>query len=469
MSDSSPEQPRPAARPTRWTADGFARHLSPALSSAVVFGLLLGLIIVAFNTSTSTTGTAAPAGAAAVSTAGPFDIELGDLYVRPSVINIPAGAKVQLRIHNAGKMDHSLELDGEGGRMLKPGESETVTWGPFTTSTKAWCTVAGHRDSGMVLDIVVAGSGGGDNAAPGTAAAAADRSAKIDPGAKPGPEWKPFDPDLNPAPGATRHDVTFAVEELEREVAPGVKQQVWTFNGQVPGPVLRGKVGDLFTITLVNKGTMEHSIDFHASKVAPNVEMRSIKPGEELVYQFKAEFSGIFYYHCGTDPMLHHIANGMYGALIVNPPDLAPVAREIVLTQTELYLGPTGEPGDLSKMHAQQADAVVFNGYLNQYLYSPLPVQKGERVRVWVLNAGINEVSSFHVIGTIFDTVYKEGNYLLRPDAGKGGSQALDLLPAQGGFVEFTLDRDGSYPFVNHKMAAAHKGAIGIFQVGAGQ
>jgi nitrite reductase (NO-forming) len=120
-------------------------------------------------------------------------------------------------------------------------------------------------------------------------------------------------------------------------------------------------------------------------------------------------------------------------------------------------------------MHAEVADAVVFNGYANQYLYAPVPVNRGERVRVWVLNAGINEISSFHVIGTIFDTVYKEGSYLLRPDDGRGGSQALDLLPAQGGFVEFTLDRDGAYPFVNHKMAAAHKGALGLFQVGAGR
>lgn len=461
----------PPVGPTRRARlDGLAARLSPALSSAVVFGLLLGMIIVAFSSSDGTpTERPAAAGATAVSTAGPFDIELGDLYVKPSSINVPAGAKVKLRVRNAGKLEHSLELDGTGGTMLKPGESGDITWGPFTSSAKAWCTVAGHRDSGMVLDILVADAAAGADNTDHAATPADDKNAKIDPNAKPGPEWKPFDPNAKPAPGATRHDVTFTVEEIEQEVAPGVKQRVWTFNRQVPGPILRGKVGDLFSITLVNKGTMAHSIDFHASKVAPNVEMRTIKPGEQLVYQFKANFAGIFYYHCGADPMLYHIANGMYGALIIDPPGLAPVAKEIVLTQAELYLGPVGQPGDLKKMHAQAADAVVFNGYLNQYLHAPVPVNKGDRVRVWVVNAGINEISSFHVIGTIFDTVYKEGAYLLRPDATKGGSQALDLLPAQGGFVEFTLDQDGSYPFVNHKMAAAHKGAIGVFQVGAGQ
>ena len=154
------------------------------------------------------------------------------------------------------------------------------------------------------------------------------------------------------------------------------------------------------------------------------------------------------------------------GALIVDPPALAAVAQEFVIEQAELYTGPAGQPGDLKKMMAEQADAVVFNGYVNQYVHKPVPVKKGERVRVWVLNAGINENSSFHVIGTIFDTVYKEGDYLLRPGGGKGGSQALDLMPAQGGFVEFTLDRDGTYPFVTHKLAPAHKGAMGVFKVG---
>ncbi|MGB2567378.1 multicopper oxidase domain-containing protein [Micromonospora citrea] len=468
MSDTPTGAPTGVARPDR--RSGLAKPLQrliPALTSAIVFGLLLGMTIVAFAPGRTGPGQLAAGAAAPAGKAGPFDIELGDLYVKPSSIDVPKGATVELRVHNAGKMDHSLELAGTGGKMLKPGESETVTWGPITSSVKAWCTVAGHKDAGMVLDILVEGSTA--NAGGATAGEGADDSAKIDFAAAPAPDWKPYDPAVAPAPGGTRHDVTFNVEEKEQEVAPGVTQLRWTFNGQVPGPTLRGKVGDLFTVTLVNNGTMAHSIDFHASKVAPNVEMRTIKPGEKLTYQFKADYAGIFYYHCGTDPMLHHIANGMYGALIVDPPNLGTVDREIILEQAELYLGPKGEPGDLKKMHAEKADAVVFNGFVNQYVHRPVTVGKGERVRVWVLNAGINEISSFHVIGTIFDTVYKEGNYLLRPDAGKGGGQALDLMPAQGGFVEFTLDRDGTYPFVTHKMSSAHKGAMGLFQVGAGQ
>jgi nitrite reductase (NO-forming) len=194
-------------------------------------------------------------------------------------------------------------------------------------------------------------------------------------------------------------------------------QTLWTFEGSVPGPTLRGKVGDLFTVTLVNDGQMDHSIDFHASEVAWNDEMRSIAPGEQLVYQFRAEHTGIFMYHCGTAPALHHIGNGMYGALVVDPPDLA-------------------------------------------------PVEPGETIRAWVLDAGPSENSSFHVVGTAFDTVYKEGEYQLRPGPNQGGAQALDLQPAQGGFVEFTLAENGLYPIVTHKFANVGQGALGLFHAG---
>ena len=105
-------------------------------------------------------------------------------------------------------------------------------------------------------------------------------------------------------------------------------------------------------------------------------------------------------YHCGTAPALHHIGNGMYGAVIIDPPTLAPVDHEYALVQSELYLGPEGEPGDLAKMQATQADAVVFNGYSNQYKDHPIRVEPNERVRVWVLDAGPSENSAFHIVGT---------------------------------------------------------------------
>ena len=131
----------------------------------------------------------------------------------------------------------------------------------------------------------------------------------------------------------------------------------------------------------------------------------------------------------------------MFGAIIIDPPDLAPVDHEFVFVQSEIYTGPMGAPGDLTKMIEEDWDAVVFNGYVNQYLHRPVRVEPGERVRAWVLDAGPNENSSFHIVGTIFDTVFKEGSLLLEPDGTHGGAQALDLQPAQGGYVEFTLRR----------------------------
>jgi nitrite reductase (NO-forming) len=315
-------------------------------------------------------------------------------------------------------------------------------------------------------DTTSSSGGSGDSSGNTPTPPAVATGAKIDFQANPATDWKPFDPTLEPAPGGTEHKVTMHASEKVIEVAPGVTQEMWTFDGQVPGTTLRGKVGDLFTITLVNDGKIEHSIDLHASKVAWNVEMRSIKPGESLVYQFKAKFAGAFMYHCGTAPALHHIGNGMYGAIIIDPPVLAPVDHEYLLVQSELYTGPEGQPGDLTKMINEQHDAVVFNGYVSQYKFSPIRVEPDERVRVWVVDAGPSENSSFHIVGTIFDTVFKEGTYSLQPDDRQGGSQALDLQPAQGGFVEFTFDAAGLYPIVTHKFANVGKGALGLFQAG---
>jgi len=225
------------------------------------------------------------------------------------------------------------------------------------------------------------------------------------------------------------------VREVRREVAPGIHQQLWTFNGTAPGPVLRGRIGDTFEITLINDGSLDHGIDFHAGALAPDRPMRPINPGERLTYRFTATKAGIWMYHCSTMPMLHHIGNGMYGAVIIDPPGLIPVDHEYVLVQSELYLGPDGQPGDLTKMQAERPDAVVFNGYPAQYAHRPLTARTGDRIRFWVLDAGPNRASSFHLVGAQFDTVYLEGRWQLSP-GDPGGAQVLHLGPATGGFVE---------------------------------
>jgi nitrite reductase (NO-forming) len=283
-------------------------------------------------------------------------------------------------------------------------------------------------------------------------------------GADPAESFTARDPKAPVVPAGTVHKLTFDIIEKQVEIAPGVTQLMWTFNGEVPGPTLRGKLGDTFEITVVNHGSQAHSIDLHASKVAPDVTMRAILPGQSLLYKFTADHSGIFMYHCGTAPVLEHIGMGMYGAVIIDPPKLPPVAHEYVMVQSELYResDPT-QPVDFTKLFNERWDAVVFNGYVDQYAARPIHVGVGQKIRVWVMNDGPSDIASFHVIGTIFDTVFKEGAFLLQPDASQGGGQALDLSPAQGGYVEFTLAVPGTYPFVTHKFADASKGAIGKF------
>lgn len=433
------------------------------ISALSVTAVLIAVAAFALNLGTNSGNSG---GVAASGGTKELTVSLKEFSVTPSKVEVDPGTTLVLKVTNDGTMDHDLKLDGKTGtKMLKPGESETVTLGPISTTSEAWCTVPGHREAGMKMDIVVNGSapsGGG-------ATASADAPLRtIDPNATPSVDWKPFDPNLAPAPGGTEHKITLEATEVQLEVAPGVKQEMWTFNNTVPGPVLRGKVGDIFTVTLVNKGKVGHSIDFHASQTAMDKDMRTIEPGESIVYQFEAHHSGVWMYHCGTAPTLHHIGTGMYGAVIIDPPNLPKVDHEYVIVQSELYLSADGGPGPLDRMLADKWDAVMFNGYVNQYKFAPITNAKaGQRVRIWVLDAGPSENMAFHVVGTQFDTVFKEGAYLLRAgNPEEGGSQTLDLQPSQGGFVELVFPADGTYAMVTHKFSSASKGALGLFKVG---
>jgi nitrite reductase (NO-forming) len=232
-------------------------------------------------------------------------------------------------------------------------------------------------------------------------------------------------------------------------------------------------VGDTVRVHLVNppEAELSHSIDFHASQVAWNDEMTSIAPGEDKIYEFTTDYAGVWMYHCGTGPVLHHIANGMYGMVITEPAEgLQPLANEFFFVQSEWYLGEQGEISSLAKADkgAPSPDLVMFNGIAKQYLDNPVPIPTGEEVRVFVLNVGPSIDSSFHVVGTIFDTVIKEGYALVRGNSGNYGSQAVDLSPAQGAIIEMKAMEDGLYPIVTHAFNFPGRGAIGLFQAGDG-
>ena len=435
-----------------------------------VLGLIMGVVGIAIASGKSNGATAAAAAPASGGTTE-FDITLADISVSPSMIEIPAGEVITLHVTNAGTLEHDFKVMGDNGLgFLKAGESADLQIGPLSADTEVWCTVPGHQAAGMTMAVHVLG-GASSGSSSGGANAPVDDSAKIDGAAMPTDGWEGRDPVLAPALTGTVHEIAFDAVETIMEVAPGVTQQMWSFNGQVPGPTLHGKVGDTFRITLTNKGSMGHSIDFHASQTAMNHQMVEIKPGETFTYTFTADYAGVWMYHCGTAPALLHIANGMFGMVIVEPKGGLPkVDNEFAFVQSEWYLGAQGQPSDYAKANqtAPAPDFVVFNGIANQYKDNPVAVKTGGRVRVFVLDAGPNEDSSYHVVGTIFDNVIKEGIELRRGNAGGWGSQAVDLSPAQGAIIEFTPTEDGMFPFVTHAFNFATHGAIGIFMAGDG-
>ena len=402
------------------------------------------------------------------------DVTMVDTRFSPDVIDVPVGDVLVITLRNDDGMLHDLVLDsGVDSGPVEPDETITVDLGVIEADLNGWCSLGGHRLLGMVLTVNAVGAADSDaadamdhgamNAEQNDSSAADD----IDLMAEPGRDFVARDAKLAAAASTVVHKSTMTVRNTQTEVAPGVTQMLWTYNGTAPGPVLRGTVGDVFEITFVNEGTIGHSLDFHAGSLAPDKAMQTIDPGESLIYRFSATRSGIWLYHCSTMPMSAHIANGMFGAVIIDPAGLAAVDREYLLIQSEFYLGEQGGEGDAMKVQTLRPDLVAFNGYANQYVHAPLTASVGETVRIWVLDAGPNTSSSFHVVGGQFDTVFVEGDYRLKDggSTGTGGSQALALLPAQGGFVEITFSEAGSYPFVSHIMSDAEKGAQGRFLV----
>ncbi|UUZ53378.1 multicopper oxidase domain-containing protein [Massilia sp. H-1] len=266
------------------------------------------------------------------------------------------------------------------------------------------------------------------------------------------------------------------------EIAPGVKFGAWTFGDQVPGPTVRARVGDTIKFSMTNRSDevmpgvqmtaapMMHSMDFHAAMVSPQDKYRSIAPGQTLEFEFKLNYPGVFMFHCGTPMILEHIASGMYGAVIVEPRDGYPTKadREYMVIQSEFYVKPDpqkrqidGQPlyvldGDNLKKAAPTY--TVFNGQHNGMVKKPLPAKPGERVRLFVLNVGPSKTSSFHVVGSIFDRVWLEGN----PRNELVGMQTVLLGSSNSAIVELIIPEAGQYIMVDHHFANASQGAIGL-------
>ncbi|HEX9775107.1 MAG TPA: plastocyanin/azurin family copper-binding protein [Actinomycetota bacterium] len=287
--------------------------------------------------------------------------------------------------------------------------------------------------------------------------------------AKEGVNWThaPAVPPRVERAGQARIVVSWSANEFTKNLDPanGVRYAAWGFEGASPGPLLRARVGDLIEVRLTNDAKAEHShnIDFHfATGPGGGASALNVAPGQTATVEVRALAPGIYMYHCATPDIPTHIANGMYGYVIVEPEGGLPeVDEELYVVQSEFYAKGGGvRTLDVAKLDNEEPTYVVLNGAVGSLMGDNSPkVRVGDRVRIWYGNAGPQLISSFHVIGEIFDRVYREGDLVSAP----AQSVQTTMVPAGGATaVELTIDVPGTYLLVDHAIARTlHKGAVG--------
>jgi len=261
--------------------------------------------------------------------------------------------------------------------------------------------------------------------------------------------------------------ISLTAKEVVSEIEPGVFYEYWTYEETVPGPMMRVREGDMIELTLKNDESSEiaHSIDLHAvTGPGGGAVLTQVEPGESKTFRFKAMNPGLFVYHCATPIISEHIANGMYGMILVEPKEgLSEVDKEFYVVQGELYtMEDNGEiKFDYSRVESETPNYVIFNGKKTALNDEPLKAKVGDRVRIYFGNAGVSLVSSFHVIGEIFDKVYPEASL-----SSVHKDIQTTIVPAGGAtIVEFDLEVPGNYLLVDHALARLDKGALGILEV----
>lgn len=269
-----------------------------------------------------------------------------------------------------------------------------------------------------------------------------------------------------------RVKISIETKEVTARLADGVDYTFWTFGGTVPGPFIRIRVGDYVDFTLSNhpSSKMPHNIDLHSvTGQGGGAEGSLTAPGHSSTFSFRALNAGLFVYHCATAPVGMHIANGMYGLILVEPEEGYPkVDREFYVVQSEFYTkGKHGERGhqpfDMEKAIKEQPDYVVFNGSMGALANDKaLQAKQGETVRIFVGNGGPNLISSFHVIGEVFDHIYQEGGTLISQK-----NVQTTLVPAGGStIVDFAVDGPSTLILVDHSIFRTfNKGALGMIKV----
>lgn len=263
---------------------------------------------------------------------------------------------------------------------------------------------------------------------------------------------------------ASTKSFAITVQRKPVKIGGAMTYNAWTYDGTVPGPLLKAEQGDQVKIELINHTKDAHGINVHAAQISP--ERFSGDPMKTVRYSFSADVPGVFEYHCNANPILDHIASGMYGMMIVAPKGGWPngEAQEIEIIQSEFYGLPDAHGfivGSHAKMVAGHPDFVVFNGALNKYdVEHPINIRVGKLVRIFFVNAGPSLTSTFHISGVLFSTVYRGGNTANALHE----LNTLAVPPSDGAVFEFHVTEPGDYPFMDLDWAHQYKGASGVLR-----
>jgi nitrite reductase (NO-forming) len=375
------------------------------------------------------------------------------------VLTAAEGQVVQLTLINGEGAEHDIvfpDQDARSPRVTGRGSSTTIAFRAAKAGDFLYfCSVPGHQLAGMQGQFVVTPR------PPAQTVVEADISRE---------------PTDLPPPIGKRDPQTVRVDlfaaEVEGRLAEGTTFGYWTFNGKVPGPFIRVRVGDTVDIHLKNSAdsSMIHSVDFHAATgPGGGAAALQVDPGKEKSMTWKALVPGLYVYHCATPMVAEHIANGMYGMILVEPEGgLPPVDHEFYVMQGEIYSDmPFGQHGSaefsVEKLLNERPEYFVFNGSVGALTrLHPLHAKVGDTVRIFFGVGGPNYTSSFHVIGEIFDKVYPLGGVLSPP---LQGIQTTSVAPGGAVITEFKLEVPGNYTLVDHALARAERGLLGILSV----
>lgn len=404
----------------------------------------------------------------------------GDIMGKKNpTLAVDAGDTVKIILINAEPMAHDVALDGhkaKSGQVLRIGDKTEVSFVAKTTDAY-YCTIPGHRQIGMEGRLEVKG---GDEAHAETAGSVASMHAPMsaaaiepkrqitvpeigaDPTAIPGPITR-SEPAVVPVKITSSEEIAY--------LADGTTFEYWCYNKQVPGPLVRCRVGDTVDVTFANNANSKlvHSIDFHAATgPGGGAKYLQVPPGQEKQLRFKALAPGLYVYHCATPHIPSHLARGMYGMVLVEPEGGLPkVDREFYVMQGDFYT--SHKPGtighmvqDDNRLFEEQPTFICMNGRVGSLTGDrTMKAKVGERVRILFGVGGPNITSSFHVIGEIFDHVYREGD-LVSPPA---QSVQTTMVPTGGAtVVDFTLDTAGTYLLVDHSLSRLDKGNVALLK-----